>query len=411
MGPSNGPAMTKLSHFKSALFAMLAVAGSSWCGPASSNPDCSLADIGQAAKDTFTNIPASCAPQAADPAFYPLLAYVIALLQTPQGNEFCNAVESGDATASKVSSVSKNLPGASDPAVAGLLADLTSGTSAVSGAIDVASCACKTAQWKGPGDLAGDFGACVSDALCSAQDWFHDHISSDFGSCSGPPPQPPQLIDCRVDPCAAGPHACDLNVPVAGQDVQCYGGDPGYTCQGSFCFSESLFSSGQGNYCFCPPQMQRPDGFMYDINGSCEYYVRCACPEGSKALSDSGAGAYICVCPDTGLPINDDGSCPKPPPKCEPSCPAGQITKISDHQNCSYSCDCPDGLEKVGGKCVAPCSGGEVLLQNGVCCSASQATSCGTCCPAGMKPDGDTCIAPVVVNPLPHPSLNTPKKL
>jgi hypothetical protein len=404
--------MMKRGYLTIRISAAFFVAISLCAEPALSNPGCSLSDIGQAAKDTFTNIPASCAPQVADPAFYPLLGYVIGLLQTPQGTDFCNAVESGDATASKVSSAAKNLPGSSDPAVAAVLGDLTSGTSAVSGAIDVASCACKTAQWKGPGDLAGDFGACVSDALCAAQDWLHDNISSDFSSCSGPPPQPPQLIDCRVDPCAAGMHACNPDVPVAGQGVQCYGGDPGYTCQGSFCFSESLFSTGQGNYCFCPPQMQRHDGFMTDIDGSCEYYVRCACPDGTQPLSASGAGAYICVCPDTGLPLDADGNCPKPPPVCAPSCPAGQVLNVSDKLACTYSCDCPDGMSKAGEKCVTPCAdASQVMLENGACCAASQATSCGTCCPAGMKPDanGDSCVsAAPPINKLPAQS---PKKL
>jgi hypothetical protein len=382
-----------------AAVAAAALLGMTLCGrPAAANPGCSLGDIGQAVKDTYDNVPTSCAAQAADPAFYPLLGYIIALLQTPQGVAFCSAAESADAKASDISSAWNNLPASAKGQLGPILGDLSSGASSIAGAIDIASCACKTAQWKGPGELAGDFGDCVSDALCAAQDWFHDHVSSDFSSCEGPPPQPPQLIDCRADPCAAGRHSCDLNVPVAGQGVQCYGGDPGYACQGSFCFSESLFSSGQGNYCFCPPEMQRPDGFMYDIDGSCEYYVRCACPDGTQPLSASGAGAYICVCPDTGLHVNADGTCPKPPPVCAPSCPAGQVSHISDKASCSYSCDCPAGLTKVGDACVTPCANdSDVMLANGSCCAAAQATACGTCCPAGMTPsaDGQSCVPPV----------------
>lgn len=392
---------------------------------ATANPGCSLSDIGQAAKDTFTNVPASCAPQAADPAFYPLLGYIIALLQTPQGNQFCDGVENAEQSASGAekqvagywSKLSADQQAKITEYVPGF-ADLSSGSADVLGAVNVVACACKTARWKGPGDLASDFGACVSDALCAAQDWFHDNISSDvFSSCSSTPPPPPQLIDCRVDPCAAGPHSCDLNVPVAGQAVQCYGGDPGFTCQGSFCFSESLFSTGQGNYCFCPPEMQNKDGFMYDIDGSCEYYVRCACPAGTQPLSASGSGAYICMCQDTGLPVNQDGSCPPPPPKCEPSCPVGQISKINDKKTCSYTCDCPSGLTKAGDKCVTPCAdASQVMLASGACCAASQATSCGTCCPAGMKLDagGQSCTSIIVpkgpFSPRQLPKL-TPKKL
>lgn len=375
------------------LLGMMAIAT-----PASARPGCSLGDIGQAFKDTYDSIPASCAAQAGDPAFYPLLGYVIAMLQTPQGQAFCSTAEAADAKASDIASAWNNLPASVKSELGPILGDLSSGAASVAGGIDLVSCACKTAQWKGPGELAGDFGDCVSDALCSAEDWFHDHVSSDFNSCEGPPPQPPQLIDCRVDPCAAGMHACDTSVPVAGGDVQCYGGDPGYTCQGSFCFSEGLFATGQGNYCFCPPEMQRPDGFMYDIDGSCEYYVRCACPDGTQPLSATGAGAYICICPDTGLHVNADGTCPKPPPKCTPSCPTGQTATITDQAACSYSCGCPGGFTKVGESCVTPCTGaGDIMLASGACCPAAQATSCGTCCPAGMKPaaDGETCVSAV----------------
>lgn len=388
--------------------------------PAAANPGCSLSDIGQAAKDTFTNIPASCAAQAADPVFYPLLGFLIGFLQTPQGTDFCNAAESVDASASDAQKQlagywSKLTPDQQESLMSFLpiLGDLSSGASDVGGGLDVVSCACRTAQWKGPGDLAGDFGACLSDALCDAQDWFHDHVSSDiFGSCSSSPPPPPQLIDCRVDPCAVDPHACNLDVPVAGQSVQCYGGDPGYSCQGSFCFSESLFSTGQGNYCYCPPEMQRPDGFIQDVyGGECVYYVRCACPDGTTPLSATGAGAYICMCPG-GLPVNADGSCPAPPPKCEPSCPAGQTTRISDPQSCTYTCDCPDGQTRVGDTCVAPCAdAGEVMLAGGACCAASQATSCGTCCPPGMKPDagGQSCVS-VLAPRLPGGPIAPPQR-
>ncbi|SEE20409.1 hypothetical protein SAMN05444161_5117 [Rhizobiales bacterium GAS191] len=383
--------MTRSGRPGAALFTLLLLFFLQGLGCASANPGCSLGDIGQAAKDTFTNIPASCAPQAADPAFYPVLGYIIALLQTPQGPAFCDAAE--NANASAMANAWKQLPDFIKVKLEPLLGDLSADASA---ALDVAACACKTAQWKGPGDLAGDFGACVSDALCSAQDWLHDNVSSDFSSCAGPPPQPPQLIDCRVDPCAAGLHACDTGVPIAGTyGVQCFSGDRGYVCQGSFCFSENLFSTGEGNYCFCPPAMQRHDGFIQDIEGNCAAYVLCACPADTQPLSATGAGAYICMCPDTGLPVNDDGSCPAPPPKCEPSCPAGFVSKISDKQSCTYSCECPDGLTKAGDKCVSPCADpSDVLLESGACCPAAQATSCGTCCPAGMVPDatGQSCV-------------------
>jgi hypothetical protein len=390
----------------------------SFAGPANANPGCNLDDIGGAIKDTFTQLPPSCSLQAADPAFYPLTGFLIAFVQTPQGQSFCSAVGRIDTS---FSDAQKKLAGywgslSQDqqnslkagldqyiPGLGSIVSDISSASSDAGAALQLVSCACKVAEWKGPGELAGDFGACVGDALCAAQDWLHEHVSDDFASCSSTPPPPPQLIDCRVDPCAAGMHNCSQDTPVAGQAVQCYGGDPGYTCQGSFCFSESLFQTGQGNYCYCPPVMQRPDGFIYDIDGSCEYYVRCACPDGSKPLSAEGAGAYICICPDTGQPVNADGTCPPPPPPCNCGCQNNQILISKDTKSCTCTCGCPDGQFNLGNKCVTPCANaGDVQLMDGSCCPASQANSCGVCCPSGMKPDEATgsCVSATPPKPL-----------
>jgi hypothetical protein len=143
--------------------------------------------------------------------------------------------------------------------------------------------------------------------------------------------------------------------------------------------------------------MQKPWRYETDVyDNDCTNYILCACPEGSHTLSNSGAGAYVCICEESGLPPNANKECPPAPPKCEPSCPAGQLTNISDKQTCSYRCDCPDGLTKVGDKCVTPCADtSQVMLAGGACCSALQSTSCGTCCPDGMKPDahGDSCVS------------------
>jgi hypothetical protein len=92
-----------------------------------------------------------------------------------------------------------------------------------------------------------------------------------------------------------------------------------------------------------------------------------------------------------------------PPPKGEPSCAAGLVTNISDKASCAYTCDCPDGLTKVGDTCVQPCADpSEVMLASGACCPASQASSCGICCPAGMAPDatGQSCVTPPKRGPL-----------
>ncbi|KJC36050.1 hypothetical protein UP09_33460 [Bradyrhizobium sp. LTSP885] len=398
------------------------VAISLCAAPARSNPGCSLSDIGQAAKDTFNNIPLSCSPQVADPAFYPVLAYVIALLQAPQGNDFCNAAEQANASASKVGTILKNLPGGDSPALSPVIDELNSDSAAASSALDVVVCACKTAEWKGPGALGGDFVSCVTDALCSVDDWLHDNVWSGFSDCgSDTPPTQPALINCRPDPKyqdASGYWDWDWSKPFVGNANNCdagpgFGADNGYNCQGSFCISATTpgYSGGNSNYCFCPPVMQTWDQYG-DDNGNCIGYLSCHCPDGSQALSDSGAGAYICMCP-SGSPVSADKTCPPPPPKCEPSCPAGLLSTISNQQTCSYSCDCPAGLTKVGDVCVTPCTdASQVMLAGGACCAASQSTSCGTCCPDGMKPDahGDSCVsATPPVNKIPAPA-QAPKK-
>ena len=250
----------------------IAVAAMVVARPCIANPGCSLSDIGQAAKDTWNNAPASCASQADDPAFYALLIYLAAALQTPQGVAFCDGVESVDASISgaekQLASYWDKLSADQQSALSNIVpafGDASSSASDVAGALNLVSCGCKTARWKGPDELASDFGACASDALCAAADWLHKHVSSDFSECTGPPPNPPQLIDCRVDPCANGLHDCDLNVSVAGQEVNCNAGDKGYVCQRQLLFFGTLFKSGQGNYCYCPPEMQHADGFYKDV--------------------------------------------------------------------------------------------------------------------------------------------------
>lgn len=386
-----------------------------WVTPAFANPGCSLGDLGQAASDTFNNIPLSCASQAADPAFYPLLGFLLAATQTPQGVAFCNEAEQASADASKLANDLKSLPGSS--VIAPVVNSLNSDADAAAAALDVVTCACKTAEWKGPGEIATDLGDCVADALCAVQNTL-------FGDCEpSKPPPPPQQILCTIDPCPAVGE-CDASIPLVGEPNEQCGGDPGYRCQGSVCFSNSLVVPGydpsdQGYYCYCPPVMQHRPIPAYchtgDITlGECTNYLLCQCPENTHSLSSTGAGQYICMCDDSGLVANDDGSCPAPPPLCEPSCPAGQVLHINDANACTYSCNCPDGLTRAGDKCVTPCTdASQIMLASGACCSPSQATSCGTCCPDGMKPDadGDSCVAATLpINQIPSPPASQPAK-
>lgn len=374
-------------------------------GPALATPSCSLADIAQAAKETYNTAPASCAAQSANPYFYALTAFLIGFTQTPQGKSFCSGVEDIKDTASdvqkqaasywdKVPADQQNTLQSYVPA----LADASASAADVSGALDTVSCACQVAQWEGPGALYGEISSCVASALCDAQDWMHDNISSSFAPCEdAKPPPPPQLIDCRPDPRtkdASGPfYHLEQSVQSVGEYDQCFGhyldGSyvTGYRCEGSFCFSNTIARSNTGNYCYCPPAMQHAEYFMDSPPGNCYNYLNCRCPEGSQPLSDSGAGAYICMCPN-GMPVGDDGVCQKPPPKCDFTCPATQVVLSKDTQSCTFSCGCPDGDLLIDGTCTPPCADPtQVMLASGACCKPSQAAACGECCPIGMQPD------------------------
>ena len=297
------------------------------------------------------------------------------------------------------------------------------------------SCACQVATDHGFSEVAGVLGDCMSDLLCTADDWLHDNIWSGFQSCSSPPPQPPQQINCTVTPtCVHNPNGTwtctQMDVPVVGGGVPwnetqqaisqlpntfdgnggsclgggCNNGAVGFKCFGDWCF-------GGNNYCYCPQVMQHANivllGDATQDNG--EAYMQCACPGGTTPLGTSGAAAYTCMCPG-GLPVNNDGTCPAP---CNPSCSGGQVAKVSDAKSCTYTCSCPAGQTNSGGTCVTPCSDtSQIMLASGTCCAAQQASACGTCCPLGMRPDEKTggCVFDTLGSAKPQPTF-TPNQI
>ena len=178
-----------------------------------------LDDIGGAAKDTFTQLPPSCVAAGSRSRLLPAHRLSHRVLRADAPGAGASATPAGGIDTS-FSHAQKKLAGywgqACRPtstlrwlggprpihsrALARSCRDISSASSDVGGVLQLVSCACKVAEWKNPGELAGDFGACVSDALCAAAGPVARQHLRRFASCSSTPPPPPQLIDCRVIP-------------------------------------------------------------------------------------------------------------------------------------------------------------------------------------------------------------------
>lgn len=372
---------------------------------AHSKPACSPAELEQSAKNVYKTVPKQCATHTGNPVFYALTAYLIAFTQTPIGKKFCAAAQQakveGDKAKNKLLDLFDMLDEEQQKALKEKAPALGEGASTAQDGLDalsLVSCACTVAQWDAPADLYVELSNCVADGVCHAQDWVHDNLSSDFATCTGPPPQPPQKVDCGVDPRVKDGAFYALGKPYVGFNSGNSCKDPGYVCLGSICYAKDLVAKsastpfvGSNNYCYCPPHMQQMDWF--EDGSGCINFLKCACPSGTKPLSDKGNGAYICVCDKTGLPPEDDGSCAKPV-AC--SCPPDEVVLAKDAKKGTCTCGCAEGKFKLGDKCVAPCSKeGNAMMADGACCPPSSATTCGTCCPPSMKlsDDGTTCVA------------------
>ncbi|MBB6308513.1 hypothetical protein [Xanthobacter tagetidis] len=374
---------------------------------------CSLDDLWNATKDTFQNAPTECAAQLSNPAFYALTAFLAGAIQTPEGKSFCSGVsglkEDFKDDQEKLSNYWSYLPQSLQNTLQAELpyfSKLSESAADANLALATMDCACSVVTWDGPDAVAGEIGECFKGALCELQDLAHDLLPDEFPSCTGTPPAPPQLVDCRLDPSSDDPNSAfelwnqgtgwvgDVGMcneryyagPMKGEFVA------GFTCEGDVCYSDGLLRSGSGTYCYCPAAMQQMSWYNLG-DGDCYRYLHCACPAGTTAVGGAGGAGYMCTCNDTGLPVNADGTCPKP---CNCDCPNNLVLVSKDTKSCTCTCGCPQGQTRVGDTCVTPCADpSQLMLEGGTCCAATQATACGTCCPFGMKPDanGQSCVS------------------
>jgi hypothetical protein len=249
-------------------------------------------------------------------------------------------------------------------------------------ALSVVECACGLSN--NITQVGGDLGSCVVDALCDLQNLANQLDPSLFGSCSGSIDNVP--TNCTQNPCSTTTGACDPNL-AGNAIIRCPPGDDAPPVSQTTTGNGTIVSTVQGasasgtitvESCICPAPMT---GTWITNNGyaewsnivsdpACQVFV-CACPQGSKLASNSGAGQYVCVCQNTGLPTmagygaTIDNPCP------------GFLTGPN----------CPNGQTAFGNKCVPDCSKSEVMTPDGTCCDPNQVTFCGQCCPAGMVPD------------------------
>jgi hypothetical protein len=251
-----------------------------------------------------------------------------------------------------------------------------------SGADDVVSafqyftCACAVVFDNGTAELYHDWGVCVADALCGANQWAHDHISEAFNACNNNPTKQYELIDC------ANPYLTE-DVP-GGQwhnrlQVSYLGVPIAVTCT-----DDGMCVVDNGEVCYCPKPMK----LSQKVNDNGEYYQTCECPDGMTAgdsyVSPAGYVTHhklangqgrVCICNDTKLPMAADGSCPKPPPPPPPKCERGQYLTAATpgkKQVCK-KCDDPDSY--VADNTCQPCPQGTQSDGNNNCVPICPANS------------------------------------
>jgi hypothetical protein len=278
--------------------------------------------------------------------------------------------------------------------------------------IAVAQCGCDVEE--GLDLLGADLGDCIQDVLCAADQAL-------FNEPCGCPNWPATQADCTqqtADSCANYGNPTCTQLPNSIQSEEPYCGNnpadttyPPLTCVNGP--SGTLVTAGGDtnggcapvSYCFCPKPMvlkwiqnfpsigTSPTGFFY--------IASCQCPTGTHAAGVLN-GISVCHCDGTDQPLqpasSPGGMCPPLPP---PSCGKG-MTRIGG--KCVKSCS--ESQVRVNGKCVTPCSDPtQAMTADGVCCSPTQVSSCGTCCPSGFAPNPTTgsCSSrlPASLRPLP----------
>jgi hypothetical protein len=382
---------------------LAAAATSAPVNDARAGGSCSINDILNGLQNTLQTIASSnCAGVTSDPALWAPVGVASGVMAgISQSQQFCQDVQN-------VQNQLTNVQGDGNSLVsqlnnlgidASFLSSVLDALGSATDALSVVECACGLSN--NITQVGGDLGACLADALCDLQNLAHQVDPGLFGSCSGSIVMVP--TNCTQNPCQNN-GACNPNL---GGNVilKCPAGDDGSPVtqspgpNGGTIVSSTLGADASGNVsveaCACPAPMtgtwitagnySQWSNIAQDQN--CSYFM-CECPTGSTLAGNSGASQYLCICQNTGQPVQPPGATEFNPDGIP--CPL-PLTGLP----------CPKGETNVDGKCVSACSSNEVLLANGTCCAPAQASSCGSCCPSGQVPD--TSGACVTAPKLPQP--------
>jgi hypothetical protein len=371
-----------------------ALVGAAMLMPASSARagGCDLGDLLNAFQDTLNTLDSTaCAGVTADPALWtPVGAAAGVMAGISQSQQFCQQVQNAQNQLTNVQGDGNSL--VTQLNNLGIDASFLSSVLGVLGsagdALSVVECACGLSN--NITQLGGDLGSCIQNAVCAAQNEASQLFPGVFDPCSETVVSVP--AQCTQNPCNASTGVCDPNL-AGNAIISCPPGDdapPVWQQNGP---NGGTVVSTPGGYnpstgvvsidtCVCPAPMSgnwaNNSGYAEWSNivsdPACRVFV-CTCPPGTTPASNTGAGQYVCVCQNTGLPTmagygaTIDNPCP------------GFLTGLP----------CPKGQINFNGKCVTPCtSSSEVMTPDGTCCNPNQETMCGQCCPAGMVPNPAT---------------------
>ncbi len=370
-------------------------------GPArAGGSSCDLNDIWNALQNTLNTISsANCAGVTADPALWAPVGVAAGVMAgVSQSQQFCQDVQNAQNQLTNVQGDGNSLVTqlGNLGIDASFLSSVLDVLSSAADALAIVQCACGLSN--NITQVGGDLGACVTDALCDLQNLAHQIDPAGFGSCSGSIDNVP--TNCTQNPCNAQTGACDPNL-AGNAIIKCPSGDDAPPVSQSASGSGTVVSVVEGadasgtisvESCLCPAPMTvnwvtagNYSGWANVVqDGNCQFFV-CECPKGTTQASTSGAGQYVCVCPD-GQPaqppikteLNPEGAA-CPPSLTGPTCPQGQVA--------------------YGQQCVPACTANEVRTPSGTCCNPNQVASCGMCCPAGMvpNPSNGTCMPNQVI--------------
>ncbi|HUZ31614.1 MAG TPA: hypothetical protein VMV19_05835 [Xanthobacteraceae bacterium] len=362
-------------------------------GPARAGGSCDLNDIWSALQNTLSTISsASCAGVTTDPALWAPVGVAAGVMAgVSQSQQFCQDVNNAQNQLTNVQGGGSSLVTqlGNLGVDASFLSSILDAMSSAADALAIVQCACGLSN--NITQVGGDLGACVADALCDLQNLANQIDPSLFGSCSGSIYNAP--TNCTQNPCNSQTGACDPNL--GNVIVKCPSGDDAppvsqSSSSNGVVVSSVLGASASGvitvESCICPAPMT---GTWVTNSGNaqwsnivsdpaCQVFM-CQCPSGTTLASNSGAGQYVCVCPN-GRPAQSGPSEYNPDGLACPRSLTGPV--------------CPQGQVAVGQTCVPACTSNEVRTPSGTCCNPNQVASCGMCCPAGMvpNPSNGTCM-------------------